>query len=425
MVPGIRQNLTFQWKKRQRESEKLFLSTLVSHLSMSVIANKAPASGGETPKGVVTHPGDVGSIVSRFQKLLGAKWDRYQTSISLFLVGKSTREELLLEIDDVLANPLQRKLHNQLLVAMLANSFKSHPMDGIGGGFGSQRKRKNMSKSSQWDEIKKVVLSLPIKERMRIKAITRESGKRGLTSNIIVQTRQALVPRIPIVTSSSQELQNKNLARTMVSVKDILDMVNAPLSTEAYELPERTALRDRMIGSAREYGILGSVSLKAADVLYLGLQHHLKSIISSTLDTVISRSDNKPGKRTIHLTMEDMFDMFTLAPHMIEPYGSMDLLTDSMLKNDDDYDILTRYKELVEPSLVESEHIINTGPGGPVFVVPEKISPISYLLKPKSSIKQEPQALQGSQGSSQYTSESTLGTPEELQWLINDLLAGE
>lgn len=392
---------------------------------MSAVASNAPSTAPEETKPLPISRGDVGSIVASFQKLLGPKWDHYQTAISMFLVGKSTRDELMLEIGDIIEEPLQKKLHNQLLVAMLANSFKSHPMDGIGGGFGSQRKRKNLSKSSQWDQIKKVVLSLPIKERMRIKAITRESGKRGLTSNIIVQTRQALVPRIPIVTSASQDMQNKNLARTMVSVKDILDMVNAPLNTETYELPERTALRDRMIGSAREYGILGSVSLKAADVLYLGLQNHLKSIISSALDNVIASSDNNVNtngsgdkKRQISLTMEDMFDMFTLTPHLIEPYGSMDFLTDALLKNDDDYDIITRYRETSSATSVPTDYedIINTGPGGPVFVVPEKISPISYLLKPKSSLKIEPQGTGLG---------PVLGTSEELQWLINDLLAGQ
>lgn len=383
-------------------------------------ASSVGASGGpatpSAPTTLALRPADVGGVVAAFQKLLGPKWDKYQTAVSMFLVGRLTRDELLEEVGDMIAQGPGRRLHNQLLVGMLANSFKSHPMDGMGGGFGSQRRRK-MSRSSQWDQIKKVVLSLPIRERMRIKAITRESGKRGLTSNVIVQTRQALVPRIPIVTSSAPELQNKNLARTMVSVKDILDMVNAPLMSEAYELPERGALRDRMIGAAREYGVLGSVSLKAADVLYLGLQYHLKAIVGAAIDNLVARSASRSRGGTgngsngasasnngpICITLEDMADTFTLAPNLTEPFGSMDLLTDAMLRNDDDYDILARYRE-ESTNTVSSATSASIGPNATVA----KLSPISYLLKPTAK-----------------TGEGELGSHEELQWLINDILAGE
>lgn len=330
--------------------------------------------------------GDVGAIVGVFQKRLGAeRWAQYQGHLSAFLTGRTTRQELLLASQDVLQTKQHRKLHNRLLLAMLAASFKAQGRGdgGAQGGFGSQRRRKTQKGGSQWEQLKQVVLSLPIRERMRIKAITREAGKRGLTSNVIVQTRQALVPKVPIVTGNTPEIQNRNLARTMVSVKDILDTLNAPLCTESYELPERTVLRDRMLGTAREGGVLGTVALKAADMLYLGLQFYLKEIVSAAMDNVIRTRDG--GKQT--LTLEDMADLFTLQPHLVEPYGSMDYLTDVLLQNDDDFEMVCRYEGKEN-----------------------KLTPVSYLTADNSS-------------DTKQTREQPASEQKDVQLLIEELLS--
>ncbi|GMM28368.1 Hfi1 protein [Martiniozyma asiatica (nom. inval.)] len=383
----------------------------------------------ESTNGESTLRLDIGALVARFQKLLPQRWDDYQTAISLFLLGKLSRDEMLSQIAFVLNDNRTRQLHNQLLATMLANAYRSDPLDGISeGGFGSQKRRKNMVKSSQWETVKRTVMSLPIREKLRIKSITRESGKKGLSANIIVQTRQAIVPKVPLLPTTDPESQNKNLARTMVSVKDILDLVNSPLMTETYELPERTMLRDQMIGHAREHGVLGSVSMKAVDVLLAGLQYHLKTLISNAMDNVGARrlaerqekiyqketNVNKKRKR-VTLTLEDMYDSFALAPHLIEPYGPMEYLTDSLLKNDDDYDFISRY----HTTPAQQGDKIFKVPEGRTYVIPQRVTPVSYLLKPKT----ENQPINGQDKQSDQSVASQLGTENELNWLINDLLA--
>ena len=57
-------------------------------------------------------------------------------------------------------------------------------------------------------------MGLPVKERRRIKNITRESGKKGKLNASITLTRHALLPKIPMIQDTAQQqLQVNNLVQ--------------------------------------------------------------------------------------------------------------------------------------------------------------------------------------------------------------------
>lgn len=454
---------------------------------------------------------EISNFVSKFQKKIGNGWDAYQTAVSLFIVGKLSRSELMDQIAPVLSKKETRHMHNKLLMSMLANCYRIEPLDGISTSlFGNtSKKRKLGNKSSQYEKLKKDVLSLSIRERVRIKGITRESGKKGMIQNVMVLSRQAMVPKVPIVTNhhknnrensntnSSSVTSNKNtikgnttntqsngedtanvkstnnLEMTLVSVKDILDMINEPLCTETYELPERKRMRDIMLGLAREHGLLGGVSMKAVDVLYLGLQYHLKSIISNVIDNVRAKQEDKienkrnddindgdigrvgdislPDgiiygsdlkRKSLTITTEDLHDTLTLTPHSIQPYGTVDYLNDIMLKNDDDYELISRQAieynkkhHSVKNKIMSTykndnnENIISINGDGlennnHLYTVPNKLTDVSYLLKPHDTILKENTVQPGDSVPkiNLALKDKDIGTPDELNWVLNDLL---
>ncbi|GMG56064.1 unnamed protein product [Ambrosiozyma monospora] len=240
---------------------------------------------------------EIDSLVIDFQKKLGDKWDKYQVAVSLFLVGKLSRHELMSELRTILDKSTIR-LHNQLLLSNLANSLRDEPQDGgvSSAGFGSQlsqqaKKRKQSNKSSQYELLKKDILSLSIRERKRLKSISRDSGKKGMLNSTISITRQSMVPRVPIVTNVENHPglvpPNTNpAALTAQWGQDVLSGITAPLASETYELPDKANLKTRILGIAREHGLVGSVSDNVPSILSLGLEYHLKSIIENAMGIV-------------------------------------------------------------------------------------------------------------------------------------------
>lgn len=246
----------------------------------------------------------------------------------------------------------------------------------------------------------------------------------------------------------------------MISVKDILDMINEPLCTETYELPERKRMRDIMLGLAREHGLLGGVSMKAVDVLYLGLQYHLKSIIGNVIDNVRAKRDaDKKGvdtskettnevddflekkgatidncgvetgtkRKKLTITTEDLFDSFSLTPHMIQPYGTVDHLNDVMLKNDDDYDFVSRQTLQANTDWTNGEKVLEWDENNEhnLYVVPNKVTDVSYLLKSHEAIWHETTGHPDDPVPkiNLALKDKDIGTPDELNWVINGLLS--
>lgn len=397
---------------------------------MSVAAEKQVNTGSNgKPVGSVgvpsiNHRVEIDSIVVEFQKRLGKNWDDYQTKVSLFLVGKLSRGELMEQLEQVLDKTTIR-LHNQLLLANLTNCLRSQPLDGkSGASFGSQQKKRKSTRSSQYEILKKDILSLPIRERKRLKSITRESGKRGMTNSTMALTRQALLPKVPIVTPKPGVPQTKELVNSAVIdaskwAQDVANGLKAPLCTESFELPEKEQLMTRMLGIAREHGITGTIDPDAVDVLSKGLEFHLKSLVENALAIARGRTFKK-RKKVLTLTTEDLYDTLTTVPELIDNCGTPYYLSDVVLRNDDDAGLLNlqRGEKPLTPHHRASASQEPTDKPPSVQDTPEKYSSISYLLKPlgaqtpKDSTPRPNLAL----------SDPTIGSPNELNWLLNELL---
>lgn len=329
------------------------------------------------------------SLIREFQTKLGSDWDKYHESLSLFLVGKLSRNELVQNITPILKNGL-RKYHNKLLLLNLSNSLKDGPLDFQSEFASFWNKKANKTKnvrSSQYEKFKQNIMGLPIKERRRIKNITRESGKKGKLNASITLTRHSMLPKIPMIQDTEQQqLQVNNLVQWQ---QDVVNGINTPIATENYEIPDYDNLSRRILMTMREHGLTGGLNNQVLEVVLLGLEAHLKNVIESAIDVAryrekkyttndfisttlssmqpnntitnekkrkaVDESENEK-KRTVTLRIEDLNDTFEMFPHLIEPNGPKLRLPNVMLQNDDmiskdyDYDLPPRLEMLNEPT---------------------------------------------------------------------------
>lgn len=373
---------------------------------------------------------DLESMVSEMTSMLGKDhWNKYAQVISLFILGKLSRRELCHELDLLFASSAANgtvhsksgliRLHNRLLLGIFTNSLKDSPLmgnlaDGTwgfgnGGSLGSKLKRSNKH-NSQIENYKKIVMSLPSDDRQRLKEITKEAGKRGFVLSSVLQARLNMIPKIPIVINPEtlKRVKTNNLKTPLEWSQDIMNGFNAPLATDSFSLPDTESLFLRMVGIAREHGLVGAVDTGCVELLLLALDNYLKNIIESAINTVRYRrkkyseyydikdngmyepvakneeedpADQASGK-TIRLTNEDLYECFTIFPNLVEPTGAFYSLPNVNLFNDDE------------------------------------------LVVKKSSIDDLPAF---SEGKPNFTpvDERNIGTREELNWLIKDILTEE
>ncbi|EJS41495.1 hfi1p [Saccharomyces arboricola H-6] len=381
---------------------------------------------------------DLGAMIEELTSLLGKEnWTKYAQIISLFILGKLSRKELSNELELLfspslvnLENPNTNhrhslvRLHNQLLLGIFANSLRENPLGRNGNesswGFGngsnnSNNKLKKINKhNSQIEVYKKIVMSLPISDRNRLKMITKEAGKRGFIFCSVFQARLNNIPKIPIVTNpeSLKRVKSNNLKTPLEWSQDIMNGFNVPLASESYSLPDTDSFYLRMVGIAREHGLVGTVDARCVELISLALDQYLKNIIEFTIDTVryrrkkysdyydlnesglyksvsemaadkikqsnddkddgddgdddyvddndISKNDNSikdnvedismssvvnasggaseetNENRTISLTNEDVYDSLSIFPNLVEPSGSYYALNTLGLVNDDE-----------------------------------------------------------------------------------------
>ena len=117
------------------------------------------------------------TTVEQLSAALGdTKWEDYGRELNLFIVGKRTRVELQEMLDQVLgADPMLKKLHNNLLMGILANASRDPPpQNGTFSGWNRNKKRKEpmtgRGKSSGKQKILKTeIMALGPVERNRIK----------------------------------------------------------------------------------------------------------------------------------------------------------------------------------------------------------------------------------------------------------------
>lgn len=373
---------------------------------------------------------DIESMINEFNEALSKEnWAKYARVISLFILGKLSRRELVNELD-LLFKPSHDqpnikprdliRLHNQLLLSIFTNSLRETSNDdpqsskwGFQNGSQQQNKRRSNKHNSQIELYKKIVVSLPLSDRQRLKMITKEAGKRGFVLCSVLQARLRQIPKLPCVFNqeTAKRIQQQDLKGPHEWSQEIMNGFKAQLSTESYVLPDNESLYLRMLGIARENGIVGHIDSRCVEIVSLALEYYLKTIIESTIDTVryrekkysdfydlndegfqqasnsalateASSKSNTTLSEVISLTNEDALDSFTIFPNVVDPTGAYLGLTTNGLVNDDE---IVQFK-----------------------------SPIDDLLY----FKQE---------KPNFTplDEKNMGTRDELNWLIKDILTKE
>lgn len=360
----------------------------------------------------------LGVHIREFQKLLGKDWESYHETLLLFLVGRLSRPEMVDTVRQILPKGLH-KYHNKLLLLNLANSLKDSLTEHANefASFWNKRSSKpSKVRLSLYDGFKQNIMALPVKERRRIKNITRESGKRGKLTAGITLTRHALLPKIPMIQDKEQQqLQVQNLVQWQ---QDVVNGISTPLCSESHELPDRKTLQLRVTMIMREHGLTGHVSGDALEVLMLGLEAHLKNILDSAIDVAKYRenkytnTDYLPSTyqlaigsvsrqygeiqglaaKDATLCIEDMYDTLQMFPHLIEPNGAAVRLDSLMLTNDDE----------TLATHTSNRHIQK----------PQDSKPTSAASPAKQLLSNQPQRPQ-----------SYIGTTEELKSLVGELVS--
>lgn len=405
------------------------------------------------------------ALIREFQTKLGKDWDKYHEALTMFLIGKLTRPELVTIISPLLKNGLV-KYHNKLLLLNLANSLQDSPAEFSSelAAFWNKKNSKTKSvKSTQYERFKQNIMGLPLKERRRIRAITRESGKRNKINASITLTRQAMLPKIPMIQDKEQQqLQVNNLVQWQ---QDVVNGINTPLSTTTYELPDDDALSRRVLMTMRENGLTGGVNAQVLQVISLGLELYLKNIFESAVDTTRYREnkyasnaflkaglgeagamlngssmngalgdkrkrkhaqiEEKP-KRNVVLSIEDMYNTLEMFPHLIEPGGPRFKLSNVMLQNDDmvdedDYGYILPPKPHTDEVPLGAAPISNGIVKDPLRKEKEEEKKAPEPATEKATDANSKDAAQAN-GLRPRNDLSHIGTLDELKWVLHDLI---
>lgn len=367
------------------------------------------------------------TLIKEFQTKLGPQWEKYHETLSLFLVGKLSRTEFVAGIRPILDSQALINYHNKLLLLNFANSLRDIPLDlsneAVASFWNKKVPKSNKVKSSQYEKFKQNIMELPIRERRRIKNITKESGKKNKLSAGITLTRHTLLPKIPMIQDKDkQQLNVNNLVQWQ---QDVVKGINTPIATQNYELPDYDNLLKRILMTMREYGLTGMLNAQVLEVILLGLESHLKNVIESAIDvskyrenkytnndyipidTKSTLEDEPKKKRSfeimtnsekdITLGIEDMYHTLEMFPHLIEPCGPSYRLTDVMLENDYtalqtlDYKLpLEDTKPIVEVKVVETDDKLKD----------VKKEEVPVVLRPDAHV----------------------GLTDELKWVLHDLV---
>ena len=380
-------------------------------------------------------------LIREFQTKLGRNWEKYHETLSLFLIGKLSRQELISIIIPILKEKKLLKYHNKLLLLNFANSLKDNPMElsnEFSNFFNKKSGKITKNKNNQLDKFKSIIMGLPVKERKRIIDISRDSGKKNKIATDIILTRHSILPKIPMIQDKEQQqLQVNNLVQWQ---QDVLNGINTPIATENYEIPDYDNLSRHMLMTMREYGLTGGMNPGVMEVLLLGLESHLKNIVETAIDvakfrknkytndsyvpldkstttTTTSTSTTNNGKskskfeeatssKDITLCIEDLYDTFEMYPHLIEPNGPKLRLSNVMLENDD---------------------MINDGNGLDYELPPKSIE---YIAKESAvaagapaSTTSSPQKKDNSNSSVIPRPDAHIGSADELKWVLHDLVS--
>lgn len=394
-----------------------------------------PVSSNMSNNGVVRRI-ELAPLIKEFREFLGEKvWCEYYSTLSRFILGKLSTTEFRFfiqrnftkyELEKLKsskqiqenANYEQKfiKYHNKFLIAQLANAFKDAPdpssVSNEGFGFlntlsdGTHRKNLKLINSStnsndEREILKRTVMGLTIKERKRIKHISKNTDPRicfaidKFSLGMVAQDRYELLPKVPAIlqheastgqssmklnsasdtTLSKNSKNDKNINLLPKDKKEeipvtpttpgsslnniatysneILEGIQAQLASELYELPANSHLHTRITGIMRESGLLGTLDNNTVKMIQMGLESYLKNIIEAAIDTVACHCINKNN-----------YEEFEVAPDIetLNSYEEEDNIYDA--KPEDNKNIVLSAEDIYEtfkitPHLIEPNGILD------------------------------------------------------------------
>lgn len=159
---------------------------------------------------------DVDSLMNEFRQELGAeRWENYRDSLTHFLMGKLSRAELVRCLREQLGlNGAAMKNHNTLVLSLLTNACREAPPGAESSladwKANTRGKSKHSGMEASNDLLHKEILSMPVRERRRIKNIAKDAPNYlrdplfALPNMDLEASRYAMLPRIPIPVDQSR-----------------------------------------------------------------------------------------------------------------------------------------------------------------------------------------------------------------------------
>ncbi|GEQ68260.1 hypothetical protein JCM33374_g1927 [Metschnikowia sp. JCM 33374] len=378
------------------------------------------------------------SVIREFQGKLGPDWDTYHEALSSFLVGRLSRAELVAQIGPLMKNGLL-KYHNKLLLLNFANSLQdtSAEFSTELASFWNKRNAKTKSvKSNQYEKFKSNIMGLPLKERRRIRAITKDAGKRDKLSASITLTRQALLPKIPMIQEKEQQqLQVNNLVQWQ---QDVVNGINTPLATTSYELPDSDTLSRKVLMTSREHGLTGGGS-STNESSGSGTSALTGGPSSRRRQSASAASADDVDKKDVTISTEDMYNTLEMFPHLLEPGGPQIRLSSVMLQNDDlidnnrcGYELPPKPASLREPSSPMPGLSVRPMAAAAAAETGTDVKPStdSGLQKSGSNAhdngdaaKENGHVQNGTKPIQPAKEPSHIGSVDELKWVLHDLIS--
>ena len=340
---------------------------------------------------------DVELFISEFREELGpSKWEEYRQALSHFLMGKLSRAELVIALRETIGlRGYGMRNHNTLIEALLANSYREPPPgteSSLAKWNSNLRSKSRYALNAGNDNIHHDILSLPVRERKRIKAIAKDAAlymKQPLLKPLLpslIETRRKLLPHIPYDKDPSKsydpsnpqkpsELNSPNPVTKAIAAskmlkeakkdvdlapapqptssgilydpilnlhpahtsgpltwkQDIVQAFDTPMASEIHELSEDSQLGQRMLGTALENGLVNGIGVGAVDVMQVGLEYYLRNI----LEQVVQMKHRKFSAEN-PIGTEDL-SLFATShpPEMGEPCGPLYRLQMNFLSDPD------------------------------------------------------------------------------------------
>jgi transcriptional coactivator HFI1/ADA1 len=121
------------------------------------------------------------------------------SAVTDFLTARLTRNEFEQQLQPIMVSG-SIKLHNEIMLTLITNAYKEAP-PAIAHSLGWSRKRREPPRAKgdpRAKRLKAEIMSLPTRERRRIKAIPKPEPSAKTTPNSMLETRFAKLPIVPV-----------------------------------------------------------------------------------------------------------------------------------------------------------------------------------------------------------------------------------